>query len=293
MIFETCDRVEEVPTAPQPETFHDVLPVQIPGLQSALSGVILPAVRPWDQGAEPSAENKDVPDPETGCGRRPKRSAQSRRLPGRFREILPEGPAPMVPVAQPSVVPPVSNTPPSPHIPGTNTADSDGDMEMEDQDFGSVQEPTKVYQTLRNAFNVFREYKSLPLRIPDEGAPLESFAVENVALDTENLAEKLKEAIKPFDNMSTYRLGHWYHNCGGVLSRSNLAALIADVLKAEDFRKDDLPGTSTIDKLNAALDELDIGKMESEEPGERVGGDGWVEESVRIEIPTGVKQAEP
>ncbi|KIO30648.1 hypothetical protein M407DRAFT_20363 [Tulasnella calospora MUT 4182] len=280
---------EEISAAPQPETFHDVLPVRIPGLQSALSGVILPSACSGDQLAEPNIESEDLLDSRTGRRQRPQRSTGARRLPARFRELLPEGPATIVPTPQPSTESSVSNTAPSAPMPAPNT--TNGDVDMESQALSSSEELQEVYRTLPNAFNIFREYKRLPLRIPDEGAPLEDFTIDYGSLDAESLADKLTEAIKPFSNMSTYRLGHWYHNCGGVLSRNNLAALITEVLKAEDFNKDDLPGAATIDKLNTALDKLDIGNGGIEGTGEQAVGDGWVEESVRIEIPTGVKQS--
>ncbi|KAG8937648.1 hypothetical protein FRC04_010308, partial [Tulasnella sp. 424] len=44
--------------------------------------------------------------------RRPQRSAQARRLPGRFRDVLPEGPAPLIPnPVTPSTEVPQENPP--------------------------------------------------------------------------------------------------------------------------------------------------------------------------------------
>ncbi|KAG8905951.1 hypothetical protein FRC01_008188, partial [Tulasnella sp. 417] len=153
------------------------------------------------------------------------------------------------------------------------------------------EEPAPVYRTLRNAFNVFREYIQKPLRIPDEGAPLETFSVDVGSLAAESIPQKLSDTIKPFGNMSIYRIGHWFHSCEGRLSRKSLATLITDVLKAEDFSPDDLPGAQTMDRLNKALDGMDKKESGREvERGTLAVGDGWIEESVRIEIPTGVKQ---
>ncbi|KAG8890343.1 hypothetical protein FRC00_014317, partial [Tulasnella sp. 408] len=56
-----------------------------------------------------------------------------------------------------------------------------------------------------------------------------------------------------------YRLGHWFHTSGGSLSRKSLATLVTDVLQAEDFSVNELPGAQTLEKLNAALDRLDEG----------------------------------
>lgn len=156
---------------------------------------------------------------------------------------------------------------------------------------GREEAPVPVYRTLRNVFNVFREYLRKPLRIPDIGTPLETLAVDAGSLDAESLAQLVSKAVKPFGNMSMYRIGHWFHSSGGKLSRQSLATLITDVLKADDFSVDDLAGGQTLEKLNAALDQLDEGEGWEDDAKVPVAGDGWIEESVRIEIPTGVKQA--
>ncbi|KAG8939953.1 hypothetical protein FRC04_005792 [Tulasnella sp. 424] len=124
--------------------------------------------------------------------------------------------------------------------------------------------PALVYRTLQNAFNVFREYPRKPLKIPDLGTSLEDLAFDAGSLDEEAIAGRLLETIKPFGNMSIYRI---------------------------DFSTDDLPGAQTLEKLNTALDKLDEGDGWEEEGTVSVVGDGWIQESVRIEIPTGAKQA--
>lgn len=271
----------------QPQIFHDFLPQRPRGLQSATSGSLASRNLPFQEPVDP-AHAVEAADSATAGGtlprrQAPQRSAGARRLPGRYRDLLPEGPVPLS--SSPAPVP-------SPNQELPNNAGSESVPATQDTTESPSQEaPTPVYRTLRNAFNVFREYVRKPLRIPDEGAPLETFSVGGGSLDAESIAQKLSETIKPFGNMSIYRIGHWFHSCGGKLSRNSLATLITDVLKAEDFSPDDLPGSQTMDRLNAALDGMD-----NKESGRGVEsdalavGDGWVEESVRIEIPTGVKQ---
>ncbi|KAG8964562.1 hypothetical protein FRC05_003771 [Tulasnella sp. 425] len=272
--------------------FHDLLPPGVQGIQSATSGPLLPRNRRSDLASAPGQDIDNI-DPANGNEtqsqrRRPQRSAGARRLPGRYRDILPEGPAPL------------SATPVRPvGAPGCADHTNNGEAPQESRvsSTSHVEEaPVAVYRTLQNAFNVFRENLRRPLRIPDEDAPLETFSLDVGPLDAESITQKLSDAIKPFGNMSIYRVGHWFHSCGGKLSRQSLASLITNVLKAKDFSLDDLPGAQTIDKLNAALDGMD--KVESRREGKGKGegdvevvGVGWIEESVRIEIPTGVKQS--
>ncbi|KAG8939837.1 hypothetical protein FRC04_005954 [Tulasnella sp. 424] len=276
----------------EPRVFHDLLPTGVQGLQSATSGPLLPRNRRLDLASAPGQDIDNV-DPANGDEvqpqrRRPQRSAGARCLPGRYRDILPEGPAPL------------SATPARPvGAPGCADHANNGDAPQESQVLSAsrVEEaPVAVYRTLQNAFNVFWEYLQRPLRIPDEDAPLETFSLNVGSLDAESITQKLSDAIKPFGNMSIYRIDHWFHSCGGELSRQSLASLITDVLKAKDFSPDDLPGAQTIDKLNAALDGVDKGESRREGEGGGEGdvvvvGDGWIKESVRIEIPTGVKQS--
>ncbi|KAG9047246.1 hypothetical protein FS837_002719 [Tulasnella sp. UAMH 9824] len=278
---------EETPL-PQPEYFHDHLPWTARGIQSATTGLI---------NSVNGSEESSIEQPE-GLGRasfvkslprRPQRSAQSRRLPGRFRDILPEGPAPLS--LEPAAPVPVPPNHQQVDIERDSEATSPAPLSTPPH-ISREEAPAPVYRTLRNAFNVFREYLRKPLRIPDAGATVETLAYDAGSLSSESPVQQVSNVVKPLGNMSMYRLGHWFHSSGGRLSRKSLATLITDVLKADDFSVDELPGAQTLEKLNAALDGLDEGgEWEDDNVGTvPVVGDGWIEESVRIEIPTGVKQ---
>lgn len=185
-----------------------------------------------------------------------------------------------------------------------------------------------VYRTLPNAFGVFREYRRPPLRIPDDGLPLNAVKRRKrparrtpVAADapqttvrTDTLPidpEALRKAIHPYPNISTYRLGEWFHESKGSLSRGSVSHLIQDVLSAEDYVNEYVKGAN-FTKLEKALDSLDrpdvtrrrgvtLEEVEDEGDRPREGGgaevgdegweycDGWLEDTVTIEIPTGAK----
>lgn len=298
----------EIDIAVATHTFRDYIP-QVRGLQSARES--------HPEGNTIEGSTAEVPDavPE---GRRPRRACVSRRLPKRYRDILPEGPVPLQ--ARPR---PVIPAPPAEQDLeySASPAQESGATVPE----GAPTPEAPVYRTMPNAFGLFREYRRQPLRIPDDGLPLNEVKRRKrpprrnaaVAAPPKPLPidpEALHKAIHPFPNMSTYRLGDWFHDAKGSLSRDVMGHLINDVLGAEDFVKDDVLG-SNFTKLEKALDRLDkpettkkkgVTLEEVEDEGDSSGGgekaaeeeedgaweycDGWVEETVKIEIPTGAKQ---
>ncbi|KAG8901685.1 hypothetical protein FRC00_005453 [Tulasnella sp. 408] len=266
---------------PQEETFLDVLP-RIPGLQSAASGRVR---RLTEKETETYLEN--VPP-----GARPKRSGAARRLPGRFRDAIPEGPSPLQQTPSPQVVEESTETPVA-----TSPAPPDKQGSM-------------GWRTMPNSFGVFREYLKRPLRIPDVGVQVDDLVLESehTGVDAGNNAEqgnspvrpeqgnspaRLQEALDPFANLSSLMLAHWFHNCGERMSRERLRSLVVEVLGSEHFSLMDVKGLN-VTKLDIALDKFNTsGGRDREGSGGNSPdgvGDGWIEEAVRIEVPTGVKQ---
>lgn len=152
-----------------------------------------------------------------------------------------------------------------------------------------------------NSFGVFREYLKQPLRVPDIGVQVDDRVLESEHLEVgtgPNMVEgdspaRLQEALDPFHNISSLMLAHWFHNCGERMSRERLRSLVVEVLGSEHFSLTDVKGLN-VTKLDIALDKFDV---PSSGDGDGSGsnlhggvGDGWIEEAVRIEVPTGVKQ---
>lgn len=305
--YKTISLQPEVDIAAAARVFRDYIP-QVRGLQSARE-----SHPEKDSIAGSTAEAPDgVPE-----GRRARRAGASRRLPKRYRDILPEGPVPLQARPRPAVPAPLSE----------QELGSDAPPAQERAAPVPERAPTPeatVYRTMPNAFGLFREYRRQPLRIPDDGLPLN--AVKRRKRPSRQKAaaaappkplpidpEALQKAIHPFPNISTYRLGDWFHGAKGSLSRDVVGHLVNDVLGAEDFVKADVLG-SNFTKMEKALDRLDkpettrkrgLTLEEVEDEGDSGGDgdkaaeeeedgaweycDGWVEDAVKIEIPTGAK----
>lgn len=162
-----------------------------------------------------------------------------------------------------------------------------------------------------NSFGVFQEYLKRPLRIPDLGVQVDDLVLESehMGVDSGNNAEqnnaeqnkaeqgnspaRLQETLDPFANLSSLMLAHWFHNCGERMSRERLRSLVVEVLGSEHFSLTDVQGLN-VTKLDTALDKFNTsGSRDREGSGSNLHegvGDGWIEEAVRIEVPTGVKQ---
>lgn len=281
--------------------FTDDIP-HIPGLQSALTNV-------GDDGTA------------TASSGRPRRSANSRRLPGRVRELLrlPQTRAVILPTPVDPVQPPPPTTTQESVPTIADPATANPPLESPVVAGPPNTDPPTRYRTTKNAFGVFREYLRKPLRIPDEDlslAELTNGGVQDAAGKRDGSGsaqskpkprasdapapseEELAKAIHPFPNISTFRIGHWFHTCASSLSRFNLSRLVKEVILSKDFRAGDFEGAS-MERLDAALDKLDsmpVDASEEETNGEVVGEkqppwNGWKEESVRIPVPTGVKSS--
>ncbi|KAG2048807.1 hypothetical protein BDR06DRAFT_1012728 [Suillus hirtellus] len=89
----------------------------------------------------------------------------------------------------------------------------------------------------------------------------------------------------PFPNMTTYRLISWMNSGSSRVSESKVAALVKDVMLAEDFDREHLQKFS----IKQSLRELD-----KDESGKRiVFPDDWIETTVTIDIPTKVREDSP
>lgn len=109
--------------------------------------------------------------------------------------------------------------------------------------------------------------------LPPQGTPL----------SPTQYAQQLADAIKPFPNVSTYLLVRWFYDCNGTLSREDLVRLMQDVFRSPEFSQEEISKFSP-EAMNAALDAIDKGR-DSAPPAP----DRWIEEVLRIKVPTGVK----
>ncbi|KIJ32717.1 hypothetical protein M422DRAFT_265475 [Sphaerobolus stellatus SS14] len=119
------------------------------------------------------------------------------------------------------------------------------------------------FWTKGNTFGLSRLYYGNPSRIPDEftsTADMATAAVNSQPLKAGK--DGMLDAIWPYPNISSWRLG------------------INNVLLAKDFKLEDIQNVAW-DKINDLLAQISPNAPE---------GEGWVETSVDIELPTGIKK---
>ncbi|KIJ22617.1 hypothetical protein M422DRAFT_196960 [Sphaerobolus stellatus SS14] len=88
------------------------------------------------------------------------------------------------------------------------------------------------------------------------------------------------DAIWPYPNISSWRLGSWFWGQGDTKSLAGFRDLVNNVLLAKDFKLEDIQNVAW-DKINDLLAQISPNAPE---------GEGWVETSVDIEVPTGIKK---
>ncbi|KIK81966.1 hypothetical protein PAXRUDRAFT_46299, partial [Paxillus rubicundulus Ve08.2h10] len=162
------------------------------------------------------------------------RPTRSRRLPARFRDVLPEPP------------PPFSNS-------EANTTAKDVLLEPPPPDPESTQVPLPriilhVFDSLRtplNKFGIGREYRHRPSYDPDALLTVEQLAsTAHYAVDNIPWAAKFFPMLPPwpFKNMSIWRLMTWKMSGSANKSEAEVTHLVNDVLLAKDFSLEELQG---------------------------------------------------
>jgi Plavaka transposase len=216
-----------------------------------------PELQTDDIRVSPQAVDSDdiiMAPPLTRAGR-PKRRY---RLPARYEDILPEGPAP---------IPPNDNAVAAP------TSIRRVILHVRD-----------VLRTGLNRFGIMREYPHRPSYDPDAFVKLKDLS--NYSKDTPKPSESLAEVLPPpwpFKNMSIYLLMDWMNTGSDRKSVGEVDRLAKEILCHKEFNPRHLTGFS-VRRENKVLDssEPDI----STTP---FSSDAWIHSSVRISIPTGVK----
>ncbi|GJJ13554.1 hypothetical protein Clacol_007809 [Clathrus columnatus] len=201
--------------------------------------------------------------PQLGRGHRIKK-------PKKRDDWLPEGPAP-----PPDQMEPVND--PEPEVPIPSAAP---------RQFIQITPHIKLilvekYWTMTNSFGISRLYYGKPSCIPDHlnsAADLVSGLLDPT--HSQPTRREIQDAIWPYPNISSWRLGRWLWNSGDTKSLAGFKDLVNNVLLAEDFRQEDLAGIQW-DKIHSLLAETLPGAPE---------GEGWCQASVDIQVPTGVKK---
>lgn len=207
----------------------------------------------------PQPNPSPPPIPNLTQAGRPKRSY---RIPARYQDVQPEGPAP-VPRSLP-LVPPGSYA--LPHI---------------------TLHIRNIMRTAPNRFGLFREYPHRPSYDPDSAVSIDDLSnyppppvPSTPPMSNPYLAPP---PPFPFQNMSTYLLMEWMITGNNQKSGGEVDRLVNDVLLADEFRAEELVG------FNARHANKELDDSEKIGAGKPYTGDGWHEVDVDIVIPLGAK----
>src|SRR5882762_3751777 len=140
-----------------------------------------------------------------------------------------------------------------------------------------------------NRFNLFREYHHRPSHDPDHSMPEDELSNRHAVQPAEiNLIPHAESRRPPwpFQNMSIYLLMEWMVTGGNRKSIGEVDRLARDVLGSKDFRVHDIADFS------ARTESKRLDLAEEHNSGSPFSGDGWMEKSVHIMVPTGRKNSE-
>jgi hypothetical protein len=203
-----------------------------------------------------------LPPPLTNAGR-PQRAY---RLPARYNDIQPTGPAPL---------PPVTNLPPVP--PGSYALPR---VILHVQDF---------MRTGCNRFGLLREYAHRPSYDPDSVVSedsLSNYPSHQHINSDQSVPKSGQPPPWPFRNMSIYLLMEWMITGGNRKTIGEMDRLAKEVLHSESFKVEDLAG------FNARQENRHLDLSDGDDPESPYSCDGWVESAVQISMPTGSRDGD-
>jgi Plavaka transposase len=196
------------------------------------------------------------PEPALTVTGRPQRQY---RMPAKYNDVPPEGPAPLAPAPAPD-----------PQLPLIRRVI----LHVRDQ-----------LRTGMNRFGLLREYPYRPSYDPDLVVPLEQLSDSPTLKcgdDTSHTNTASFAPPWPFNNMSIFLLMEWMTTGSNQKSVGEVDRLAKEVLGAKEFNMEDLHDFSA-QRESKRLDDSDSSSQESP-----LMGDGWLESNITISIPTGL-----
>jgi len=215
--------------------------------------------------------------------RRPRR--KNRRLPARFRDILPQ-PLPLLLPNAPSGSCTTVYPPGSPVLMQTRSSSPNSTTSI-------TERITRLFRTPPNVFGLFRQYRSdrFPTHDPEEHLNVQDLLEDSPTTDQNPLQRQLPQVNRnnfaPYPNKNSFLLGDWYWNHGAQKSHESFRKLL-DVVGDPQFRPDDVRHTpwNKIDaKLGANVFDQEDG-VDAEESAEWLDEDaGWKKTPITIAVP--------
>ena len=198
------------------------------------------------------------------------RPVRSRRLPVRFRDVLPEPSLPSLPYSE------------APSEPSTSTSET--------RTLPRV--ILHVFDSLRTSFNKFsiaRDYRHRPSYDPDVFLTLDQLSnithepaggsSRTVALDTPSLPPA---PPWPWKNMSLWRLMTWMMTGSTQKSSAEVTRLVHEVIRSPDFDHDHFIGFNA----HTQMKQFDKSENVPGDSNDHLQQDAWQEQTVNISVPT-------
>ncbi|KIK36572.1 hypothetical protein CY34DRAFT_94132 [Suillus luteus UH-Slu-Lm8-n1] len=141
-------------------------------------------------------------------------------------------------------------------------------------------------RTTYNSFGLCRLYPRRPSFEPNQFVPSSLLAQTcPAASQGSDSPPQVSPPPYPFPNMTLYRLMSWMNTGSSRVSESKVAALVNDVILADDFDREHLMGFSVRKNLR---------ELDADESGKKIAfPDDWIETSVTIDIPIRSKEEGP
>jgi hypothetical protein len=196
--------------------------------------------------------------------RRPWTRRQDRRLPLRFRDVLPESQPPLPPEGIPQAV---ESSEPS----GPSLAARIG---------SSIR---RIISTTRNRFGLLRQYyaKSIPSYDPEEQTSTKDLSDIPIP---ESLASSTHQILYPYPNLTAFRLHDWYWKDGVQKSQASFQEL-TKIIGDPEFHPEDVRDVKW-DKINQ--------QVATDDEEEWLDNDaGWTRTPVTISVPYQNRRGQP
>lgn len=232
--------------------------------QSLTVDVCMDTEHETNEGTDPPAAQV----PALTAAGRPKRSY---RLPARYEDVQPEGPAPVT-----------HQVPSLPQVAPGSSALPRITLHVRD-----------TIRTGINRFGLLREYPHRPSYDPDSDVSPEDLSncsqarVQPGCVDIIP-AEPQHPPPWPFQNMSTYLLMEWMITGSNQKTVGEMDRLVKNVIGSDEFKLDDIASFNTQRELH----HLDSSGGDCSSPNQTpFTHDGWIEHDVTISVPNGLKNS--
>ena len=183
--------------------------------------------------------------------RRPWTRRLGRQLPLRFRDVLPQPPAPLPPAH-------IAQSIASPDLPPPVPASESTRPPLAARVVSSLR---RVFTTSRNTFGLSRQYYAKEMAPYDPEEHIQLHDLSNIPTPS----DPIPSLFYPYPNHSAFRLGDWFWNGGVHKSQASFHKLM-NIVEDPEFHPADIRGINW-DQINKVLATDDEGEWLDEDAG--------------------------